>query len=189
MRIQPTKIEQLDRQHEGLRVDVDMLLDKGATLEEIQKLLASKHGEQVSINTISNYKQRRWLVARLRMKELQETFQAVKEELGEAAVSESTQARLFELLDQAMRNGAALDPEFLLKEQRLWAQHAVNVAKIETEKKKLELQIEQSRKAIEEATNEAKDKIRTGQQLTLEDINRIRERTFGAGEPAARPPA
>ena len=87
MRIQPTRIEQLDRKHPGLRLEVDLLLDRGGrtpgqgTLEDVQKLLAQKYEEAVPINTISNYKQHRWLIGKLRLRELKETFRAVKDEL------------------------------------------------------------------------------------------------------------
>ena len=179
MRIQATRIEQLDRKFPGLRQAVDLLLDGGATLDGVQALVKERTGETVPNQTLSAYKQKRWLIARLRLKDLKETFQAVKEELGANAISESTQARLLELIDQAMRAGAALNPHFLLKEQRLWAVHTANLEKIETEKKRLELQIEQSRQALKEATDEAKEKASSGEQLTAADIDRIRERALG----------
>ena len=185
MRIQPTRIEQLDRKHPGLRLEVDLLLDRGGrtpgqgTLEDVQKLLAQKYEEAVPINTISNYKQHRWLIEKLRLRELKEIFRAVKEELGEAAISETTQARILELLDEAMRNGAKLDPHFLLKEQRLWAQHEVKLEELRQAKQKLEIEIEKSKQAMEEVTHEAAQKTGEGKSITLDDINRLRERSWG----------
>ena len=182
MRIQPTKIEQLDRKHPGLRLEVDLLLDGGGrtpgqgTLEDVRKLLAEKYDEYLPINTISNYKQHRWLIEKLRLRELKETFRAVKEELGDAAISESTQARLLELLDQAMRAGATLDPYFLLKEQRLWAQHEAKVDEIENDKRKLELEI-QRRETERQKVAEA---IGDGEKDPKQSIQRIRE-IYGLG--------
>ena len=185
MRIQPTRIEQLDRKHPGLRLEVDLLLDRGGrtpgqgTLEDVQKLLAQKYEEAVPINTISNYKQHRWLIEKLRLRELKEIFRAVKDELGEAAISETTQARILELLDEAMRNGAKLDPHFLFKEQRLWAQHEAKVQQLENDRRKLELEIQRREQEVKESVDEAESKIRGGESLTVSDINRIRERVFG----------
>ena len=195
MRIQPTRIEQLDRKHPGLRLEVDLLLDRGGrvpgqgTLEDIQQMLGEKYAETLPINTISNYKQHRWLIEKLRLRELKEIFRAVKDELGEAAISETTQARILELLDEAMRNGAKLDPHFLFKEQRLWAQHEVKLEELRQAKQKLEIEIEKSKQAVEEATHEAAKKTGEGQSLTLDDINRIRERTFGLPALAPAGPA
>jgi len=179
VRIQATRIEQLDRRFPGLCQAVDLAFDGGATLEKIQDVVKEHAGELLPINTISNYKQRRWLVNRLRIKELKETFQAVKDELGGNAISESTQARLLELIDQAMRAGAKFDPHFLFKEQRLWAQHETKLEELRMAKQKLELQIEESRQAVKEATDEAAQKIGSGEQLTAADIDRIRERALG----------
>jgi len=185
MRIQPTRIEQLDRKHPGLRLEVDLLLDRGGrtpgqgTLEDIQKMLGEKYAETLPINTISNYKQHRWLIEKLRLRELKETFRAVKDELGEAAISETTQARILELLDEAMRNGAKLDPHFLFKEQRLWAQHEAKVQQLENDKRKLELEIQRREQEVKESVDEAESKIRGGNPVTLDDINNIRQRTLG----------
>ena len=178
-----------------MRLEVDLLLDRGGrtpgqgTLEDIQKMLGEKYAEALPINTISNYKQHRWLIEKLRLRELKEIFRAVKEELGEAAISETTQARILELLDEAMRNGAKLDPHFLFKEQRLWAQHEVKLEELRQAKQKLELEIEKSKQAVEEATHEAAQKTGEGKSLTLDDINRIRERTFGLPALAPAGPA
>jgi len=185
MRIQPTRIEQLDRKHPGLRLEVDLLLDRGGrtpgqgTLEDIQKMLGEKYAETLPINTISNYKQHRWLIEKLRLRELKEIFRAVKDELGEAAISETTQARILELLDEAMRNGAKLDPHFLFKEQRLWAQHEAKVQQLENEKRKLEMEIQRREQEVKESVDEAESKIRSGNPVTLDDINNIRQRTLG----------
>lgn len=184
MRIQPTRIEQLDAKHPGLRLDVDLMLDKQATLEAIAALVKEKTGETLSIQTISNYKQRRWLAKKLRLEELREIFTTLKAELGEAAISESTQARLFELVDQAMRSGAALDPHFLLKEQRLWALQDIWKQQNERLKQKLEIELEKTRREMKDSVDEAEAKLRGGESLTVGDIDKIRERVFGL--PAAK---
>lgn len=186
MRIQPTRIEQLDRKHPGLRLEVDLLLDKGGripgqgTLEDIQKMLAEKYAETLPINTISNYKQHRWLIEKLRLRELKETFRAVKEELGEAAISETTQARILELLDEAMRNGAKLDPHFLFKEQRLWAQHEAKLQQLENEKQHLTNENARLARDEEEKKTKAEKAIEDGEKDPQRALERIRE-IYGLG--------
>lgn len=61
-RFQFTKIELLDKKHPGLRLDVDLVLDKGGTLDQVQRLVKERTGEEVPNQTLSSYKQRRWLV-------------------------------------------------------------------------------------------------------------------------------
>lgn len=171
-----------------MRQAVDLLLDGGGTLEQVQALAKERTGDLLPINTCSNYKQKRWLIRKLRIRELKELLEAIKEQLGANAIGESTQAFILEKLSEAMTAGTRLDPHFLLKEQRLWAVHTANLEKIETEKKKLEIEIAKSRQAVEEATHEAAKKTGEGQSLTIDDINHIRERTFGLPAlPAAGP--
>ena len=80
-----------------------------------------------------------------------------------------------------------------LRERELAVKEAANHLKeqhLELERKRvglLELRIESAKRRMEEATDEAKGKIGSGQQLTLEDINRIRERVYGLPETAAGP--
>lgn len=143
MRLQSTKIEELDRKHTGLRLMVDLALDGGQTLEEIQASVKSRVHVTVPVTTLSNYKQRRWLPAKLRIKELQETFRAIKDELGENAIGESTQAKILELLDHAMRAGGKFDPNLLLTEQRKWAEVELKRSQLEQQKRALELKVEQ----------------------------------------------
>lgn len=175
MRIQRTRIEQLDVKFPGLRTDVDLMLDKQATLDSIAAMLKERTGETLGLSTISAYKQKRWLIARLRLRDLAETFQAVKKELGANAISESTQARLLELINDAMTRGAALDPHFLLKEQRLWAVHAANLEKIETEKQKLLNENQRLKQAAEEKTEKTRKAIADGEKDPKRGIEQLRE--------------
>ena len=135
---QLTRIEKLGPEIEQY---VRQQLDAGAELLEIQRELQEKFGENVAYSTISNFKVRRWLREKTRIGELRDLLRAIKEEMGENAIPDSTQALILEKLNEAMTTGAALNPHFLLKEQRLWAQHTANLEKIETEKKRLELQV------------------------------------------------
>lgn len=78
------------------------------------------------------------------------------------------------------------------KTKALEERNRVQAIKIETEKRALELKIaqleEQQRKA-EEAVEQASEKIGKGESLTIDDINRIRERTFGLPPVLAASPA
>jgi hypothetical protein len=181
-RVQLTRIEELDRQRPELKLElaVSKMLDAGERLETIAAFLREQTGEDVPPQTISSYKQRRWLAEKRRIRERIETSEALLQVIGKHGISNVTQAEIYRVVDEALRGHAKIDPHFALREQRLWAVHQANVEKIETEKRRLELEIERSRRAIEEATDEAKRKIGSGEQLTLEDINRIRERTFGS---------
>lgn len=169
-----TAIEKLGKQAEQyVRLRLDAPASEGVTLEMIQRELKEKFAADVPYNTISNFKQRRWWPEKLRLGELKELFQAVKDDLGTNAISESTQALILEKLSEAMTRGAALDPHFLLKEQRLWAVHTANLDKIENEKKSLELQNqklsearERERKEVEKAVGDAaKDPKRALEQI------------------------
>jgi hypothetical protein len=179
MRIQPTRIEELDAQHPGLRQRVDLMLDAQETLEAIVKRVKAESGEDVPQQTISSYKQRRWLPARLRIAELKESFRAIKDEIGENAIAESTQARIMELLDHAIRAGAKFDANLLLIEQRKWAEADLKRQQVEQANKQLELKIEAAKRSLEESAEEATKKVAGGGQITIEDINKIRARTFG----------
>jgi hypothetical protein len=174
VRIQLTRIEVLDHKHPGLRLAVDSAFDKDETLEAIQKLVHAECGETVSIKTISNYKQRRYLPAKLGVEKLRDLFRGVKESFGEQAIPESTQAVILEKLQDALRAGAALDPHFLLREQRLWAQHDAKVAAIENEKKRIELELAKADRARQEVARVMKEPdAQKDPQRALEQIRGI----------------
>jgi predicted nucleic acid-binding Zn-ribbon protein len=86
----------------------------------------------------------------------------------------------------------------LLAELRKWKQleadKEIEAGKLEVarqtaenEKKALELKIAEYNRNVEEATDEARNKIESGRAITREDIDRIRERVFGLPARAAQP--
>lgn len=186
-RIQPTKVEELDRDKPGLRLLVDLNLDAFRTLESIQEAVEQKHGVRIPLSTLSSYKQRRWLAQKQRVESIKEHAAAILDVLDKHGVGEVRQALLFERVQKAMDSGAELDPHFLLKEERLWAEQALKREQLDQEKKKLELQIQRMKNETEEALDEAKQKASRGESLSVADINRIRERVFGLPEIAAGP--
>jgi hypothetical protein len=174
MRYTATRIENLDRMHPGLRVDVDLMFDNQATLEAVAAMLEEKYKQTVSIKTISNYKQRRYLPAKLGVEKLRDLFRGVKESFGEQAIPESTQAVILEKLQEALGAGRTLDPHFLLREQRMWAQHDAKVAQIENDKKRVELELAKADRARQEVERVMKEPdAQKDPQRALEQIRGI----------------
>ncbi len=142
-RAQPTKVEELDALNPGLRQLVDLMLDGFRTLEEIQGKVKAEFGEEIALSTISSYKQRRWLRHKQRVESIKEHAAAILELLEKHGVSEVRQAQLFERVSEAMSDGTKLDPHFMLKEERMWAEHSLRARQLEHEIHKLEAQHKQ----------------------------------------------
>lgn len=69
-----------------------------------------------------------------------------------------------------------------LEERRMQALEEKNrllKEKIELDRSRVEMALAKFKKDMEEATNEAEGKIKQGKSITLDDINKIRERVFG----------
>lgn len=185
-RIQPTKVEVLDLKHKGLRQCVDMMLDGQKMLEEIQAKVLSTFEEKIPLSTLSSYKQTRWLARKNRIRAIKEHAEAILQIMeGGRAITEITQALVFEKVQAAVAAGSELDPEFLLAEQRKWQALELKRQALEQAKKSLELKVQQMKQRTEEAVEEAKQKSIRGESLTVEDINKIRERVFGLPEAPA----
>jgi hypothetical protein len=125
----------------------------------------------------------------------------VQQELAAAAhaAAEMVLARGFSNLTESLKNAlgetvfkvmnAEGDPEIiaavLTDAGHLMAKFDRNTIareKVETENRRVQLleqEAERKRQQFEQATHEAARKIEKGRALTIEDINRIRERTFG----------
>ncbi len=116
-------------------------------------------------------------------------YAAQIEMIGEKGLDEAAQANIWEAL-QTMSPGQLIllrsvetkRKELELKEKA----QATRNQELELKVKQFQTQQEQGKKAVEEAS----EKLGKGESLTVEDINRIRERTFGlppeaaAGHPA-----
>jgi hypothetical protein len=79
MRIRFTAVEKLDAENPGLRFDIDALLRRDATQEEIQSALQEKYGLLVPLPQISKYKQKRWIPETQRIRDYIERLQAMVE--------------------------------------------------------------------------------------------------------------
>lgn len=174
MRIQPTKVEELDRSKPGLRLLVDLNLDAFRPLDYIQEQIQKKYHVRIALSTLSSYKQRRWLTQKKRVESIKEHAAAILDVLDKHGVGEVRQALLFERVQKALDDGAELDPHFMLSEERKWAALELKKQELEQAKLALELKIDalnrqrdREKAEVERAVNEAKDAKST--------IERIRE--------------
>lgn len=200
-----TRVEEIDQEHPGFEVWVkDRLAKENRTpFAELARLareefVCNRHSPKVcqieiAERSLANYWERRF------NREQTALSEAYLEAYGKGQAllqmfRQNPNLDRDELVQMLVTSGiltnqarlAEADPLKLLAEQRKrieLEQHAQEIeidrGKLETEKGKLELQIEKSRQAVEETTHEAAKQIGEGRSATLEDINHIRERTFG----------
>jgi hypothetical protein len=119
MRVQATAIEKLNAEHPGLQLDVDLMLEKEALLADVQAMLQRKYGISISHQTLSKYKQKRWLPSLQRVQERVERSQAIIRVIRKEGDTDFARAYIFEQLDEAARRGDRLDPAVALREQRM----------------------------------------------------------------------
>lgn len=193
----PTKIEVLDAVHPGLKNFVNEQLEKWTSLTDIAEALKELYDEDVNVQVISNYKNIVW------WKEQEAEVKARRDARARFAVLDEEKkkdpngdaAKVIETLVegailQQHEKLAEEKPLDLLREMRHWREAAGNFqiekGKLELDKQRLvneteelKLKMAQFQRNVEEATDEAKEKLGKGESLTVEDINRIRERTFG----------
>lgn len=171
-----TKVEQLDRKYPGLRQLVDLMLDGHGGLAEIQEAVKEKFGEEIALSTLSSYKLKRWKPRRDWIDAIKNRVQAFSELLTDGKeMAEIQQAQLFEQIQAAMDDGARLDPQFAVSEQRKLLALQLKREQLEQSKQELELKIEQmerqrakERKEIEAAMGKEKNP-----DAALADIKRI----------------
>lgn len=180
-----TRVEQLDRKHPGLRQLIDLMLDGHGGLAEIREAVKEKFGEEIATSTLGSYKLKRWRPRRDWIDAIKNRAQAFSELISDGKMADIQQAQLFEQIQAAMDDGARLDPEFAMSEQRKLLALQLKREQLEQSKKALELKIQQMTKQTEEAIDEAEQKTKRGESLSVADINRIRERVFGLPEIAA----
>jgi hypothetical protein len=178
MRVQPTAIEKLNIEHPGLQLDVDTMLQQDALLADIQSMLRGKHKTTISHQTLSKYKQKRWLPSVQRIQDRVERSQAIIRVIKKEGDSDFGRAYIFEQLDEAARRGDRIDPATLLREQRLRMELQLRFEQLEQTNRKLQAGIQKTALEFDAATREA-SKHGTGRSATLGDINSIRERVFG----------
>jgi len=188
-----TRVEEIEREKPGFEARVKALLGERRPFGEVAATLLAEFAVEIPERTLANYWERRFNRDQMRLAE------AFTEAYGKAeALIRLERAHpeidRGELIQQLLTAGiisqqealAIADPLKLLAEQRKrieLEQHAQEIeidrGKLEQEKKRLEMQIAQSRQAVEESTHEAIKRTGEGKPLTITDINQIRERTFG----------
>src|SRR6266536_3951632 len=119
MRVQLTAIEKLNIKHPGLQLDVDTMLQNDALLADVQSVLREKYKVSVSHQTLSKYKQKRWLPSVQRIQDRVERSQAIIRVIKKEGDTDFARAYIFEQLDESARRGDRLDPAVALREQRM----------------------------------------------------------------------
>jgi hypothetical protein len=179
---QPTEIERLDAANPGLRLAVDLMFDRHATLKMVAVMLKERYEAEVPERTIANYRERRYRPAKARIEYLQEKTLAIVEIAKRVSEGEIRDARIYEELD-------SLDPKTLLRARYDSARLDIERGKLavaekqaETERGLLELKVrelEQKQRQVQEDLEQAEQQVAAGGTLSAEAVRRIRERTFG----------
>jgi hypothetical protein len=187
MRVQPTAIEILNIKHPGLQLDVETMLQSNALLADVQSMLRKKFSVSVSHQTLSKHKQKRWLPSLQRIQDRVERTTAVIKVIKKEGDSDFARAFIFEQLDEAERRGERVPPEVLLREQRMRVELRLHFQELEQTKRKLQMGIEKAVLGLDAATRDA-SKRAGGRGFNIDEINRIREQTFGLPpiDPATR---
>jgi hypothetical protein len=175
MRVQLTAIEKLNVEHPGLQLDVDTLLNQGAMLEDVQAVLREKYYAKVSHQTISKYKQKRWIPSVQRIQDRVERTQAVIRVIKKEGDSDFARAYIFEQLEKAASRGDRIEPAVLLREQRLRVELQLRFRHLEQSNRKLELAIQASAEKLEGATREAAKQTPASSSDRIEALNQIRD--------------
>ena len=178
MRVQPTTIEKLNIEHRGLQLDVDTMLQKNALLADIQSMLRKTYSVSISHQTLSKYKQKRWLPSLQRIQDRMERTEAAIKVIKKEGDSDFARAYIFEQLDEAERRGERIEPAVLLREQRLRMELQLRFEQLEQTKRKLQSGIEKAALELDAATRDA-SKRASGRGFSIDEINRIRKQTFG----------
>ena len=192
--------------HPGLEELVREQLKRGTRLAAICELVKERFGESIALSTLHSYWQRRFAPdVEQQRKAYQQTRARVDVLMEEMKGGDKDAAEIVRLLVQSQifeRSSelASADPMELVKEDRRRAEAEgrmeiergklkiaqqttdIDRERLEKEKKELELKVAQyearDRQAKEEI-DEAEQKLGKGESLTVQDINRIRERVFG----------
>jgi hypothetical protein len=195
----------LEKQTDQVQVDVLAWDEEGKTLNEIRRALEIKYRVLVPNSTLGNalkiYHDTQdlrwageWAGDLEKLIEENPNIQASKLAKGfltQKMASASFRGEPMEAADVVAyaQNERRMDLEER-KTKAIEERNRLQAIKIDTEKKALELKIQQleaQQKKAEEAVEQASEKIGKGESLTIGDINRIRERTFGLPPVAASP--
>jgi hypothetical protein len=134
-----TRIERLGGK---VREYVDLRLEdnrrRQCVIADICKELKIKFGVDVPPTTLRNYKYRRWdpMFFDLLMSSLFTDY--IVKRLGPDAISNEVQSRILQSLHEIFTHGVKLNPEFLLREERLWADHNLRKRALENTERRME---------------------------------------------------
>jgi hypothetical protein len=180
-----TRIEMLGKKVQQF---VDLRLDGNQRREcrvvDISKELKLKFGVDVPRTTIENYKNRRWAPLVYELRVLQQLLRFILKQLGVDALSESAQGRILQALHEAFRRGVKLNPEFLLREQRLWAEHNLRKRALENTARRMERANRERIRARGRERGEIGKAVSDEKADPAEIRRRIRE-IYGIYEPVA----
>jgi hypothetical protein len=132
--------------------------------------------EQVRAETMARAEKAREFAAAFTSRGMKDLPEAIRNLVADLMFSltekqdEGTQARVSKM---------AMDLGWLLQQMR---SNDIKEKKVAIETKKVDLaerELELKKKAVEKVTDEAARKLGKGKSITVDDINRIRERTFG----------
>jgi len=137
MRLQLTRIERLDKTHPGLAAAVCAALDAGEELTAVQELVREKTGQKFPLQTISNFKQERWLKSKRRIQAAKESTEATLQLLGEHGVTDIATAKIFEQFQSALQRGEQLALPAAARELRQLAELKARQSELEVVKGKL----------------------------------------------------
>lgn len=192
-----TKVEELGAEHPGLLEFVEEAIRDKMPYPQICQAIQEQWGEEIDPQRISaHYTLRIW-------KKKESETQAYLEALGQGRAllqlqkehpTEERQELISALLDTGIilqkKRLMESDPLKVLAERRRMLEAAgsfeiekekiqVDRERLQNEKQALELKVSRFQQNVKAATDEAEEKLGKGESLTLADINRIRERTFG----------
>lgn len=197
---QPLKIDALPQK---VRDGILKARANGATWEETAAFASVENGASLAVSVVHRWYdlrvaqvQREVMEQAERARVLAAAFAATGfKDLPEAAVN-ALSSQVFAITEAgtpAAREKGLSNLVFLLSGM-IKAQAAQK--RVELEREKIELakkRFDELREKADKATNDAAKKLGNGRGLTIDDINRIRERTFGLPpvqrSAAARPPA
>lgn len=182
-----TDIEKLAAKHPGLRQAVDLRLDGGASCEQIAQEIQVQYNELIPEKTISNYRLRRWLPEKTRVKRLCELASSVLEITRKYGKGQVAEAFIFERLAQANEAGEKVSLAVILRELREWNKTrleeqrlALDVGRLEHDNRKLQVTIDQLNQEKAETAQKAETLIaRRSKELSAEVISEIRQTVYG----------
>jgi|SRR5581483_1068171 hypothetical protein len=183
---QPLRIDSLPQE---VRDEILAARAAGKTWEETAERASQKAGERLPVMTVHRWYDLRVDQVRREVMEQAERSRAIAaafaakgfERLPEAALNALT-SEVFAVMEagEAAQREKALGNLVFVMSKLITAQAKQKAVELEKEKIDLAKQkFEELRKKAEKATNDAAAKLGKGRALTIDDINRIRERALG----------